>query len=741
MALYRRDGVVTLNAPTYTNLGGISVYVCNQPSNANQANPLSTVIPPAPLATVYANEAGAPLANPVITDGNGHYYFYAAPGLYDIVIADPTLGRIYPVVTLDQPIGVASGGSGASGVVSVGVASSSLAVANSPITVSGNINVNLPTVNPGQVLGLPSSASGPGTAQPFTLPSPTGVALETNGILNTDQLLLNLKAGTNVTLSADGVGGVTVDAAIPSGAGTVTSVGFVGDGILFSSTPITPITTSGVITPVLNAVPATYVYAGPTSGSPAVGTLRQLTASDISGLTVVALETNGTTNTNQTLLNLKAGTNITLTADGSGGVTVSQTSAGGTGTVTSVGVSVPSFLSVSGTPVTASGTIAIASASGLNSNWVLATPNGVPGVLSPRALTGADLPYPTASTTGGVQSFAAQTSKWINTISVLGVPSATQPTFSDVAGSITIAQIGATGTPSNSTYLRGDGTWNSPAGAGTVTSVAMTVPSWLTVSGSPITAAGTLAVTATGSLTANSFLATPNGSSGALGVRAIVGADLPTPSSIALGGVQSYATVSHQWINTISTAGVPSSSQPAFSDISGTVSASQLPTPTATTLGGVESISVVSHNFLTGISTAGVPTQAQPAFTDISGTVASGQLPSRTGAIQASINGAGSVPATGVFAQIIIPVACTITAWDISADQSGSATVAIGHSTTGAFPTPTSLGSATLSTQQRNSTGSLSWAVNAGDYVYLNLSAVTTCTKIFVTLTCSIPWA
>jgi hypothetical protein len=50
------------------------------------------------------------------------------------------------------------------------------------------------------------------------------------------------------------------------------------------------------------------------------------------------------------------------------------------------------------------------------------------------------------------------------------------------------------------TYLRSNGaaaapTWDTPGGAGTVTSVAMSVPTGLLVSGSPITGAGTFAVT------------------------------------------------------------------------------------------------------------------------------------------------------------------------------------------------------------------------------------------------------
>lgn len=62
---------------------------------------------------------------------------------------------------------------------------------------------------------------------------------------------------------------------------------------------------------------------------------------------------------------------------------------------------------------------------------------------------------------------------------------------------------------------------------GTVTSVGMSVPSWLSVAGSPVTSSGTLAVTGA-SQSQNLFLASPNGSSGAMTPRAIVAADVPT---------------------------------------------------------------------------------------------------------------------------------------------------------------------------------------------------------------------
>lgn len=54
-----------------------------------------------------------------------------------------------------------------------------------------------------------------------------------------------------------------------------------------------------------------------------------------------------------------------------------------------------------------------------------------------------------------------------------------------------------------------------------------------------------------------------------IGSGTLPNARLPNPSAIALGGVESLVATTHQWINTISTSGVPSSTQPACSDLSG----------------------------------------------------------------------------------------------------------------------------------------------------------------------------
>jgi hypothetical protein len=102
-----------------------------------------------------------------------------------------------------------------------------------------------------------------------------------------------------------------------------------------------------------------------------------------------------------------------------------------------------------------------------------------------------------------------------------------------------------------------DGPGGGGGGGGTVTSVAMTVPPWLTVGGSPITSSGTLAVTATAGETANEFLATPNGSSGTVGLRSIAAADVPTLNQNTTGtsgGLSGTPSIS---VNNLTSSGTP----------------------------------------------------------------------------------------------------------------------------------------------------------------------------------------
>ena len=149
----------------------------------------------------------------------------------------------------------------------------------------------------------------------------------------------------------------------------------------------------------------------------------------------------------------------------------------GSGTVTSVDMSVPTGLAVSGNPVTTSGTLAVTYATG----YAIPT-------------TAKQTEWDTAYTDrnkwdGGSTGLNASTGR-----TSLGLGTAATTAATDYA---TAAQ----GTNADTAYGWGNhalaGYLTSETYTGTVSSVAMTVPTGLSVSGTPITSSGTLAVTLT----------------------------------------------------------------------------------------------------------------------------------------------------------------------------------------------------------------------------------------------------
>lgn len=191
----------------------------------------------------------------------------------------------------------------------------------------------------------------------------------------------------------------------------------------------------------------------------------------------------------------------------------------------------------------------------------------------------------------------------------------------------------------------GNTSWVNNDGGGTVQSVGLALPSIFNVTGSPVTVTGTLTGTLANQNPNLVWAGPTTGSPAAPTFRSLVGADLPNPSATTLGGIRSYTAVASQWINAISTSGIPQSTQPAFSDISGVITPTQCPTPTVSSIGCIRSFDAVPNRWINTISTSGIPSASQPSFSDISGNATLSQLPNiATNTIIANNSGTTTTP-------------------------------------------------------------------------------------------------
>jgi hypothetical protein len=238
--------------------------------------------------------------------------------------------------------------------------------------------------------------------QAITWETAGSVALTYNSAANTVTAALNITGvtagtygdGTHVpTLTVDVDGRITgaSDTAINFPAAPVTSVfGRTGAVVAangdytFAQIGSTPTTLSGY--GITNAVTnTTQVIAGQgLSGGGALSGNVTLSLASQAAATLLGVPAGaGAVPTPITL-----GTNLSMT---SGGV-LNATGGGGGGTVTSVGLTAPTQLSVTGSPITGAGTLALAWVN-QNANLVLAGPSsGAAGAPGFRALVAADIP-------------------------------------------------------------------------------------------------------------------------------------------------------------------------------------------------------------------------------------------------------------------------------------------------------------------------------------------------------------
>lgn len=415
-------------------------------------------------------------------------------------------------------------------------AGTGISITGSPITTSGTLNITNTAPDQTVVLTASTGISTSGTYPNFTItnsaPDQT-VALTAGTGISTSGTYPNFtitNSAPDQTVSLTGAGTTSITGTYPnftitsndSATGTVTSVALSG-GTTGLTVTGSPITTSGTIT------------LGGTLDVDNGGTGQ-------TSYTDGQLLIGNTTGNTLTKTTLTAGSGIAIT-NGGGSISIAATNSG---TVTAVTGTSPVVSSGGATPA-----ISLASGYGdtqnpyasKTANFILGAPNGVSGVPTFRAVVAADIPTLNQNTTGSAATLttgrtlaitgdlaytspsfdgstnvtAAGTLATVNTnvgsftnatLTVNGkglitaASSGTAPVTSVTATSPVLSSGGATpdisipaATTSVSGYLTStDWTTFNSKGSGTVTSVAATVPSFLSVTGSPITTSGTLAI-------------------------------------------------------------------------------------------------------------------------------------------------------------------------------------------------------------------------------------------------------
>ena len=346
---------------------------------------------------------------------------------------------------------------------------------------------------------------------------------------------------------------------IPSGSGTVSSVAFADD----SSTPIynvsgSPVTTTGTLAITLATQSANTIFSGPASGSAAQPGFRTLVSADIpnNAANTTGTASDITTTSNSTLVTLSSlslptsqlsGT-ISLSTQASGTLQAAQFPALTGDITTTVGslvttlatvnsnvgsfgssTSIPSFtVNAKGLITAASGNAVVApagtlSGTTLNSSVVSSSLTSV-GTISSGTWAGTSI----AIAHGGTGQITASAA--FNALSPITATG--DLIVGNGTNSATKLAIGSTG--QILTVSGGTAAWAAPASGGTVTSVALSDGSSTpiySISGSPVTASGTLTFTLS-TQSANTVLAGPSsGSAAQPGFRSLVASDIPSLSA------------------------------------------------------------------------------------------------------------------------------------------------------------------------------------------------------------------
>jgi len=330
----------------------------------------------------------------------------------------------------------------------------------------------------GQVLTKTSNANyatnwttpATGTVTNVAATGGTGISISGSPITSTGTLNITNTAPDQV-VSLTGSGSTTVTGTYPnftinstSSSGTVTAV-----------TGTAPVVSSGGTAPAISMAKATTSVDGylsatdwTTFNNKGSGTVTNVAATAGTGIAVTGspITSSGTlniTNTapDQTVV-LTAGTGIS-TSGTYPNFTITNTSPSSGGTVTSVAATVPSFLSVSGSPITTSGTLALT-----YSGTALPVANGGTGQTTASAAFNALSPLTTAGdtlyggTSGAGTRLAIGTAGQVLTVnSGATAPQWSTPTtgtVTSVSGTGTVSGISLSGTVTSSGSLTLGGT-------------------------------------------------------------------------------------------------------------------------------------------------------------------------------------------------------------------------------------------------------------------------------------------